>query len=138
MTLTIKNVLAEMGVQEGNEMYKMYKWILKDIFADSENYAGSKKEKILARCEDIQRGCSSGTVSSMIYYSDTTAFFKKFKKEIIAMVKNFIASGERLDQLNGWDSEDPFCEDVYNQNLLAWLAYEEVNNELYNIVYDLE
>ena len=126
---TIKKALEYMG-QEKN---KMYRWILKDIFSDSNNYNGNKKERLLARCEDVQHGCSTGIVSSLIYYRDTTAFFKKFKKEIIEMVNELIQEGviERLDQLNGWDNEDPFCEDIYNRNLLAWLAYEEVNNQLY-------
>lgn len=127
---TIKKALAYMG-QENN---KMYKWVLRDIFTDSNDYSGNKKERLISRCEDVQHGCNTGVVRSLIYYRDTTAFFKKFKKEIIAMTKELINNGciERLDQLNDWDSDDPFCEDVYNQNTLAWLAYEEINNELYN------
>ena len=117
----------------GKENNKMYKYVLRDIFEDAKNYSGNKKEKLISRCEDIQHGCSTGIVSSMIYYSDTTAFFKKYKKEIINLVNEMIQDGvlNSLSDLRDWDNDDPFCEDIYNQNLLAWLAYEEVNNNLY-------
>ncbi len=126
---TIKNVLAAIG----GENNKMYRAIITDIFRDSQDYTGNKKERLLARCEDVQHGCSSGVVSSLIYYRDTTAFFKKFEKEIGCLVSEMIQEGliNDIRDLNGYDPEDPFCNDIYNQNLLAWLAYEEVNNKLY-------
>lgn len=126
---TIKKALAAMG-KENN---KMYKYVLRDIFEDAKNYSGNKKERLLARCEDVQHGCVTGIVSSMIYYSDTTAFFKKYKKEIVSLINEMIQDGvlNNLSDLRDWDNDDPFCEDIYNQNLLAWLAYEEVNNNLY-------
>lgn len=126
---TIKKVLEYLG-QENN---KMYKWILRDIFSDSQYYNGNKKEKLLARSQDISYGgCISGTVSALIYYSDTTKFFDKFKKEIVDLVKDLQQEGiiNSLNDLNDFDKDDPFCEEVYNKNLLAWLAYEEVNQKL--------
>ena len=126
---TIKKALEFMG-KENN---KMYKWVLSDIFEDSKNYNGTKKERLLSRCEDVQHGCVTGVVSSLICYKDTSAFFDKFKKEIAELVKELIQEGiiESLNSLKDFDLEDPFLEDIYNKNLLAWLAYEEINNKLY-------
>ena len=120
---------------------KLYKYVVKDILADSENYNGDTlKERIMSRLEDVAHGCSSGTVSGLINYTDTTAFFKKFKKEIIALINETAdamgySAGELLSSMNGWDNDDPFVEDVYNKNILAWFAYEETAYMLRN---DLE
>ena len=117
---------------------KLYKYVVEDILNDSENYGGDTlKERILGRLEDVAHGCSSGTVSGLVYYSDTTAFFKKFKKEIIALINETAdamgySAGELLSSMNGWDDDDPFVEDIYNKNILAWFAYEETAYMLKN------
>lgn len=59
----------------------------------------------------LNYGCSSGCVSSLIYYSDTDKFFHKYSEEILAI----------LDDLNK-EYEIPF---EINSNNLAWLGYEE-------------
>ena len=125
----IENVLKAIGGEDN----KLYRYVVRDIFRDSQNYSGNKKERLLARCEDVQYGCSTGVVGSLIYYSDTTAFFKKFEHEIGCLVSEAIQEGliNDLRDLNGFDHEDPFCNDIYNQNLLAWFAYEEINNKVY-------
>ena len=79
---TIKKALAAMGKEDN----KMYKYVLRDIFEDAKNYSGNKKERLLARCEDVQHGCSTGIVSSLIYYSDTTAFSKNTKKKLFLLL----------------------------------------------------
>jgi hypothetical protein len=33
---------------------------------------------------------------------------------------------------NNWDEEDMFVEDISNQNLLAWFAYEETLRNIFN------
>ena len=126
---TIKKVLLAIG----GEHNKLYRYVIKDIFRDSQSYSGNKKERLLARCEDVQHGCSTGVVSNLIYYRDTTAFFKKYKKEIGCLVSEMIADGiiNGIHELRDYDKDDPFCNDIYNQNLLARLAYEEINNKLY-------
>ena len=110
---------------------RLSKFVVKDILEDSEGYNGETlKERILARLEDVSYGCQSGTVGCLIYYKDTTAFFKRYKKEIISLLNDTAdgigeTTGSLLSGLNGWDDNDPFAEDVTNQNLLAWFAYEE-------------
>lgn len=114
----------------------MHKRVINEIINDSENYNGNYQERIKARCEDVARGCSSGVVGSMIYYSDTTAFYKKYKKEILKLLKELCdeTGCKPWELLRDFDEEDLFCEEVQNQNLLAWFAYEEINNRLYWLV----
>ena len=117
---------------------RLRRYVVKDIISDSDNYNGDNlAERIAARLEDVSHGCSSGTVSGLVYYSETTAFFQKFKKEIIELAKETADSmgetvGAFLSSLHGWDDDDPFCQEVYNKNTLAWFAYEEIAWELGN------
>ena len=74
-------------------------------------------------------GCSGGTISELIYYADTSAFYDKYKEEIF----------ERLNNM----AQDMDCESILHliatfngvsnvgsplqlKNLLAWWAAEEV------------
>lgn len=105
---------------------KLRSYVVRDIVNDSDNYNGDNlAERIAARLEDVAR-CNQ-----------TTAFYKKFKAEIIDLAKDTANSmgeslGAFLYSLNGWDDDDPFCEDVNNRNTLAWFAYEEIAYELGN------
>jgi hypothetical protein len=84
----------------------------------------------------LQHGCQSGMVSELIYYSDTTEFFQKYKKDIVNLLNETMDStgasspaevfGEK------WDNEDPLAEDSSNQNLLAWFGFEETVYRLAN------
>ena len=138
MTKKITNKQTRELIRNFVDGNKLRRYVVRDIVADSDNYNGDTlAERIAARLEDVSHGCSSGTVSGLIYYSDTTAFFKKFKAEIIELAKDTADSlgeslGAFLSSLNGWDDEDPFCEDVYNRNTLAWFAYEEIAYQLGN------
>lgn len=90
-------------------------------------------EDIEAFMKDVlQHGCISGIVSELIYYSDTIAFFKKYKRDILDLLE---AEGTSPTDLNGWDDEDHFAEDDSNQNLLAWYGFEAVT---YNLASQLE
>jgi hypothetical protein len=76
----------------------------------------------------LYHGCVSGMVSGLIYYADTRKFFEDHKEEINTILQELINStGLSIDELFGdkWDKEDPLCLDTYNQNLLAWVGYEE-------------
>lgn len=77
----------------------------------------------------LHYGCQSGMVSSLIYYSDTCAFYKKYKEEINELLSELMSSTGLYDlsQLfgNKWDNEDPLIIDTTNQNLLAWFGFEE-------------
>ena len=81
----------------------------------------------------ILEGCQSGIVSELIYYSDSEAFYEKFKEEIF----------ERLNNM----AQDMDCESILHlivtfngakevgshlqlKNLLAWWACEDVCREV--------
>lgn len=80
----------------------------------------------------LQHGCVSGWVTELIYYSDTVAFFKKYKRDILDLLE---AEGIQPNELNNWDDSDPLAEDDHNKNLLAWYGFEAVT---YNLATQLE
>jgi hypothetical protein len=90
----------------------------------------------------LYNGLQSGIVSDLIYYSDTLAFYKRYKKEIDTLLKDIInetGSNSPADIFgNKWDKEDFFIEDTNNRNLLAWFGFEEKLRELTNkLGYDI-
>ena len=94
----------------------------------------NKNDDPTGYAEDIlQHGCQSGIVSEMVYYCDTTKFYAKHKKEIQTMLRELLSDcGCIAAELfrDKWDSEDMFCEEQHNQNLLAWFGFEETTREL--------
>lgn len=91
--------------------------------------------------EILEHGCISGIVPSMIYYSDTTEFYKRHKEKINNLLYDYmqdIGTYEIEKILKDWDTEDPLALYQYNQNLLSWFAFEEttfrIAQEL-NIIY---
>lgn len=99
--------------------------------------AGERGEDCAAFVKDVlSGGCANGTVGELIYYEDTVAFYQKHKKEIQKLVTELMREcGEDSPMgLFGdrFDSADPFCEDVENQNLLAWFGFEEALRTLAN------
>ena len=82
----------------------------------------------------LYNGLQSGIVGELIYYSDTTKWYKKHKKDIISLLKETMDSyGTNTPQDlfgNKWDSSDYLIEDTQNQNLLAWFSFEETTREL--------
>ena len=87
----------------------------------------SDKTKIFT--DVLYHGCQSGIVSYLIYYNDTTRFYKKYKDEINELLSNLMNETGiyGLDQLfrEKWDDKDPLIQDITNQNLLAWFGFEE-------------
>ncbi|MDD3397600.1 MAG: hypothetical protein PHR96_03570 [Clostridia bacterium] len=77
----------------------------------------------------LHYGCQSGMVSELTYYSETMAFYNKFKKEINTLLYELMEGCGLFDpsQLfrDKWDKEDPLANDTTNQNLLAWFGFEE-------------
>lgn len=129
--------------KETRELLKSFKagnrlrrFVVRDLVEDSENYNGENLfERLRARLQDVSHGCQSGTVGYLVYYSQTSEFFKKYKKEIKELCKETADNcgeslGAFLSGLKDWDEEDPFIEDVYNKNTLAWFAYEETAYQL--------
>ena len=90
----------------------------------------------------LQYGCQAGTVSGLIYYTDTTAFFEKHKEEIKRLLTELMheIGTKSPAELFGdkWDDEDFFCEDIYNQNLLAWFGYEETLRKVASVFEEFE
>ena len=90
----------------------------------------------------LQYGCRAGFVSRLIYYSDTTAFFGRHKAEIIGLLKERMheTGAKSPAKLFGdrWDDDDYFCEDVYNQNLLAWFGYEEALRKVASVFEEFD
>lgn len=97
-----------------------------------------------SECEDgytsaisdlMQNGCVSGMVGHLIYYSDTTAFYRQHKREIWQLLDQMLdeCGLERTqDLLSDWDGGDRWAEDTHNQNLLAWFAFEVTAQNLAN------
>ena len=114
--------------------------VLNDILAKFDEGGRDAAEGYIK--DVLQYGCQAGTVSGLIYYSDTTAFFERHKKEIKRLLTELMSDtgAKSPSELfgNKWDAEDYFCEDVYNQNLLAWFGYEETLRKVASEFEDFE
>lgn len=85
----------------------------------------------------LNHGCSTGIVSSLIYLSDTSAFYKKYLKDINDWVVNAIDNYgcDFKDLFLNWDKSDPLAQDCYNQQLLAWFGFEEEMRDIYDYYF---
>lgn len=137
--MTVKEIKKEIAELKATD--RLHKAVINEILADSEYYNESTIGRIYCRCSDVAHGCSTGIVSSLVYYSQTTAFFKKYQKEIETLLVDCLANFGPIpikELLRDWDESDPFAREVHNQNLLAWFAYEEINDRLLRIVEEYE
>jgi hypothetical protein len=84
----------------------------------------------------LHDGLQSGIIGELIYYTDTLAWYKKYQKDIMALLNESMWSyGTRNPaDLFGkkWDADDPFANDTQNQNLLAWYSFEETCMNILN------
>ena len=87
----------------------LHKHVINEIINDSADYSGNFKEKLKARCEDIQ----------------------KLLKELCTECGCNV-----WELLRDFDTNDIFCEEIHNQNLLAWFGYEEISNQIYYLLED--
>ena len=121
MQLTLKN-LREIKRKTDNELTKR----VCDYVIDEWNDYNDKKHIFT---DVLYHGCQSGMVGFLIWYSDTTAFYKKYIEEINTLLYNVQSSTGLygMKDLFGkkWDEEDPLAIEDYNQNLLAWFGFEE-------------
>ena len=86
--------------------------------------AGENNEEIAAYLENVTTyGCVNGTVSSLIYYSDTEAFFDRHSEEIFELIEDMAEEGI-IDKK----------QIELSKNNLAWTAFEliawEIRDEL--------
>jgi hypothetical protein len=82
----------------------------------------------------LYNGLQSGIISDLIYYNDTLAFYKRYKKEIDVLLKDIMNESGVNSPANifgkKWDNEDWSVQDTNNRNLLAWFGFEEKTREL--------
>ena len=131
-------------------MSKITKKAIKEIKRNTNNKLTKRVCNVLLEkgtAEDIEAyindllygGCQSGIEGSLIYYSDTIAFYKKYQTEIKELLKELLEETgfKSPEELFGkkWDSDDIFAEDTNNQNLLAWFGFEETVRK---IAYELD
>jgi len=113
----IKNLKAEASPLE--------KRILSYIINEWNDYADKKH----IFTDVLHHGCQSGVVGFLIYYNDTTRFYKQYKSEIDSLLYELMESTGLYSLIelfgNKWDKEDPLANEDYNQNLLAWFGFEE-------------
>lgn len=121
MQLTLKNIKI-IKRKADNELTKR----VCDYVIDEWNDYNDKKHIFT---DVLYHGCQSGMVGFLIWYSDTTAFYKKYIEEINTLLYNVQSSTGLygMKDLFGkkWDEEDPLAIEDYNQNLLAWFGFEE-------------
>jgi hypothetical protein len=110
--------------------------VVRSVKSHAKDY-GSGSDAIKEYIKDVLRaGGQSGIISELIYYSDTTAWFKKYNSEISKLLRYSMEEFgyDNPSDLFGsnWDKYDPFANDTQNQNLLAWFSYEETCREIGN------
>ena len=109
-----------------------YKFVVEDIEEDCEGYEGETlKDKMIARCDEVlEHGCVSGTVSSLIYYSDTVATFDKYADDIYDLIESFDPD-TFLDMLKAHvNTTEIILNCDSSKNWIVWLAYEDVVSSL--------
>lgn len=123
--------LKEIGAKTKSPLTKKVVSILARNYSD-----GGYSSMPMYLDEILRNGLQSGVISELIYYKDTLAFYKKYKKEILTLLKETLyqyGSSSPIDIFGrNWDIEDFSIEDTQNQNLLAWFAFEETTRNLAN------
>jgi hypothetical protein len=80
----------------------------------------------------IEYGCVSGCVTSLHWYYQTNEFFETHKDEIKKLVSEWKdRHGYSFADLPEWNQADPFCEDIYNRNLIVWRIFENITVDFY-------
>jgi len=77
----------------------------------------------------ILEGCQSGIVSELIYYSDSCAFYEKYKEEIwqrLSDLADDMGEPSILHLIVTFNGSKEVESDLHLRNLLAWWAAEEV------------
>jgi hypothetical protein len=96
-------------------------WVLEEV-----------KDETLHLEEVVKYGCVNGSVSSLIYYSDTVKFYDEFKDEIWEMLDEESAqTGFSIPfNMSNWNGcKNITSEDTF-KNALAWYAVEETCRKL--------
>lgn len=111
-----------------NEIKRKGNSLVKDVCNYILNEWSNYDDKRNIFTDVLNYGCQSGMVGHLIYYSDTTKYYEKHKKQINDLLQETI-KGTCCDckGLFGdkWDEDDPLVLETQNQNLLAWFGFEE-------------
>ena len=78
-------------------------------------------------------GCSGGTISELIYYVDTSAFYDKYKEEIWDRLSNMaddMGCESILHLIATFNGAKEVGSPLQLKNLLAWWAAEDVCREI--------
>ena len=81
----------------------------------------------------VQHGCSGGTISELIYYADTSAFYEKYKEEICQRLSDMAADlgcESILHLIVTFNGAKEVGSPLQLKNLLAWWAAEDVCREI--------
>ena len=137
MEMTKRRVAA---MTWGTEPGSITEEVLNDILAKFDEGGHEAAEGYIK--DVLQYGCRAGTVSGLIYYNGTMAFFEKHEAEIKKLLTELMheIGAKSPAELFGdkWDDEDYFCEDIYNQNLLAWFGYEETLRQVASVFEEFD
>ena len=121
MKLTVNNLKT----LRRNSDNKLFRHVCSCVIGRWSDYS----DKVNIFKDVLYHGCVSGIVSELIYYSDTIRFYKRYRDEINALLKELM-DGTGLYSMKdlfgkNWDDEDPLIIDTHNRNLLAWFGFEE-------------
>ncbi len=78
------------------------------------------EEAVIYLTDVCNHGCSGGTCSGLIYYTDTHAFYNEFADEIDDILEEYEQNTGQGFEFGGRDV----------RNTLAWLGYEEKVREV--------
>ncbi len=111
---SIKNLLTEL-VEEQKSIKFLEGYVAETILDDLDSYSGDTKARVKSWFNDLMRGgCSSGFVSSLLYYTDTHNFFDTYSDEILTIYANLQEELGQPIEIKG----DP-------KNFLSWFGFEE-------------
>ncbi len=121
MKLTLKNIRSLKKESDS----PLTKYVCNYVIGEWGDYS----DKIHIFTDVLYHGCQSGVVGSLIYYSQTVAFYKKHRSEINELLYTLFAETGLSSPKDlfgkSWDEEDPLAIEDFNQNLLAWFGFEE-------------
>ena len=79
--------------------------------------------------DTAEHGCSGGTISELIYYADTSAFYEKYQDEIwrrLGDMADDLGEDSILHLIATFNGAKDVGSPLQLKNLLAWWAAEEV------------
>ena len=125
-----KKALNELKKEKGFSN-RLEKRVINDLLSNL--YTTSELKNYIT--DIVEFGCSGGTVTSLIYYSDTVRFFNNYRGEILDLFKNFIYDTDNLyENSKGlytkiydsiiYESQKKFT--MEEKNSLTWFVYENI------------